>query len=279
MTLALIAFGANLGDVRASFDQSVSRIGANPSITLVEVATPVVTRAVSGKTSSRPSSDTSDLGIFGSADVSPDYLNSVLSVETDLNADELLQVTQRIENDLGRQRNQRWGPRTVDLDILLFGDQILDYPHLQIPHPRMSFRKFVLGPAVEIAAQWVDPVSGVCLKELGRRLGCGAGHRVDPCVDSASANILWVTRDFRPAQSLTSSFAMLTDGKAATFEIARDLDHAASALGDYRLLLFSGGRSEFYIAAKRFAGPWLDLSELGPADLRREIVGAIEAMQ
>ena len=73
---------------------------------------------------------------------------------------ELLQACQQIENDLGRRRVERWGPRTIDLDLLLYDDLMLDTPDLQLPHPRMAWRRFVLEPAAEIAADMLHPVIG-----------------------------------------------------------------------------------------------------------------------
>lgn len=87
-----------------------------------------------------------------------DFINSVASVETGRTAPELLKICLSIEDRLGRTRTLRWGPRTADLDILLFGDQVVNLPGLTIPHALMSVRKFVLVPLVEIAPDAVHPV-------------------------------------------------------------------------------------------------------------------------
>lgn len=81
----------------------------------------------------------------------PAFLNGVLAVETTLSADELLEVIQRVENTLGRTRDVPNGPRTIDLDLLLFGAQIIKTESLQVPHPGISSRAFVLVPLCEIA--------------------------------------------------------------------------------------------------------------------------------
>lgn len=87
-----------------------------------------------------------------------DFINAVAAVETDHSPLELLIACQSIEDRLGRTRTVRWGPRTVDLDILLYGDQVVNLPQLAIPHPLMASRKFVLVPLAEIAPDAVHPV-------------------------------------------------------------------------------------------------------------------------
>jgi len=90
----------------------------------------------------------------------PDYINAVMAIETDLPALELLATMQKIENQHGRIRSQRWDARTLDIDILLFGDEILDLPDLKIPHYGMAERAFVLQPLFEIAPDLVIPTFG-----------------------------------------------------------------------------------------------------------------------
>ncbi len=81
----------------------------------------------------------------------PGFLNLVAEVETDLDPQDLLELALVVERSLGRVRTQRWGPRTVDIDILLYGDVRVDTPILAIPHPEMTRRRFVLEPLLEIA--------------------------------------------------------------------------------------------------------------------------------
>lgn len=81
----------------------------------------------------------------------PDYVNAVAAVETDLSPLDLLRVLQAIENDQGRVRERRWGARTLDLDILLYGQQVIELPDLTVPHYGMADREFVLYPLYEIA--------------------------------------------------------------------------------------------------------------------------------
>ena len=81
----------------------------------------------------------------------PDYLNAVVSVSTSLSARELLEALKVIEAELGRQKTERWGPREIDLDLLLYGDEMLEEDGLTVPHPEMTKRSFVLMPLLEIA--------------------------------------------------------------------------------------------------------------------------------
>lgn len=90
----------------------------------------------------------------------PDYINAVASLKTALSEDDLLTALQAIEHLFGRQRGMRWGPRTLDLDLLLYGNLIKNDPHLTIPHPRLQERAFVLYPLRDIAPNLVVPQLG-----------------------------------------------------------------------------------------------------------------------
>jgi 2-amino-4-hydroxy-6-hydroxymethyldihydropteridine diphosphokinase len=94
------------------------------------------------------------------------FINAVAAVETELTPEALLTECLRIEERLGRTRELRWGPRTLDLDILLYGERVVDEPDLTIPHPRLALRRFVLLPLAEIAPQVVHPVLKKTAKHL-----------------------------------------------------------------------------------------------------------------
>jgi len=96
----------------------------------------------------------------------PWYHNAVCQVETTLSPAELLELVASIEDKAGRVRTFRNDARVLDLDILAYNQEIIDLPHLQIPHPRMHERAFVLYPLQEIAANWVHPVSGKAIEEM-----------------------------------------------------------------------------------------------------------------
>lgn len=131
MTRAYIGLGANLGDAKAAVRQAA-----------VELA------AANGVASLRLSP------LYRSAPVDsagPDYINAVAAIDTSLDPQSLLALLQSIEQQHGRQRPYRNAPRTLDLDLLLFGDQTINDDHLIVPHPRMHLRAFVLKPLADLA--------------------------------------------------------------------------------------------------------------------------------
>ena len=103
-----------------------------------------------------------------------EFLNGAALVETSHSATGVLALLQQIESRHGRARGERWGSRTLDLDLLLFGDAIIDTPALTVPHPRMSFRRFVLEPAAEIAGEMVHPAIGWTIERLVEHLDAGS---------------------------------------------------------------------------------------------------------
>lgn len=128
-----IGLGANLGDPRRQVEQALVQLQDLPRSELAAVSSLYRTAPV------------------GPAN-QPDFINAVARLDTSLEPPALLASLQQIERSHGRIRNgERWGPRTLDLDILLVGEQVLDLPHLRVPHPQMHVRAFVLAPLAEIA--------------------------------------------------------------------------------------------------------------------------------
>lgn len=146
-----IALGSNLGDRTAAIAYAANRL----------------TRLVSQPVLSDPV-ETEPEG-EGNRD-QPLYLNAVLVGETSMPARELLDALLAIEQDFGRERPYRGAPRTLDLDLVLLGDEIVDEPGLQVPHPRFRERFFVLGPMAQVASDLRDPVTGLSVGELLKEL-------------------------------------------------------------------------------------------------------------
>ena len=148
MTTCLVALGSNLGDRAATLDAAIRDLAAASGVDSVCASSWQLTLPVGG---------------FASQS---EFLNGAALVETSHSAIELLALLQQIESRHGRARGERWGSRTLDLDLLLFGDAIIDTPALTVPHPRMSFRRFVLEPAAEIAGEMVHPAIGWTIERL-----------------------------------------------------------------------------------------------------------------
>jgi 2-amino-4-hydroxy-6-hydroxymethyldihydropteridine diphosphokinase len=147
---AYIALGSNLGDREASIRDALTRLGEEVRVTRVSRLYP--TAAVGGPPGS------------------PEFLNAAAALETNLPPTALLELLLRTEVALGRVRDLRWGPRTIDLDLLLYDQLILQLPQLQLPHPRLAERRFVLEPLNEIAPEAIHPLLGLRVSELLQRL-------------------------------------------------------------------------------------------------------------
>lgn len=148
--VAYVALGANLGDAAASVLEAIESIGALPDT------------AVTRRSSLYRSAPVDSSG--------PDYINAVVEIATRLDAPQLLSRLQGIETAAGRERAYRNAPRTLDLDILLFGRARIDSARLQVPHPRMYERAFVLVPLAEIAPHLVqaEQVAAVAQQGISR---------------------------------------------------------------------------------------------------------------
>jgi len=110
-------------------------------------------------------SDHYETAAWGKTD-QPSFLNQVLLLHTTLSARELLQTVLQIEEQLGRKREEKYGPRIIDMDILFFNNEIIDEPGLRIPHPEIPNRRFVLAPMQEIAGSFVHPILGKTIATL-----------------------------------------------------------------------------------------------------------------
>ena len=137
--IAYIGLGSNVGDRIATMRRAVGLLAEQPDV-IVRSASPVY--------ESEPTGPVRD---------QPFFLNGVVQVETRLSAEELHSCMRTIEADLGRVRREPGGPRTIDLDLLLYGDSVLDAPHLTVPHPAMRERAFVLMPLLDVAPGLLDP--------------------------------------------------------------------------------------------------------------------------
>jgi 2-amino-4-hydroxy-6-hydroxymethyldihydropteridine diphosphokinase len=147
MPRAYVGLGANLGDREETLRQAVTLLAAAEGVDVLAVS---------------ELRETDPVGVVDQ----PRFLNGAAVVETALSARELLDTLLAIERSLGRKRGERWGPRAIDLDLLLYGDDVVAEPGLRVPHPRLHERRFALEPIAELDPELVIPGRGSVLDAL-----------------------------------------------------------------------------------------------------------------
>ena len=155
MTRAYVALGSNLENPGLQLQRAVDEIDTYPEIRVTGCSRLYQSVPLAGE---------------NVPDGQPDYCNAVVEIETSLSPIELLDAMQAIENDHGRARTVRWGPRTLDLDILLYGNEVIETERLTVPHYQMHVRNFVLCPLQDIAPDLVLP-NGTSVKALANEAG------------------------------------------------------------------------------------------------------------
>jgi 2-amino-4-hydroxy-6-hydroxymethyldihydropteridine diphosphokinase len=150
--ICAIGLGSNLGDSRSILTGAIERLQIHPQIELITISSFYLTAPI--------------------GPAQPDYINACTTIQTSLVPLDLLDVLHSIESDFGRVRQEVWGARTLDLDLLLYDNLIINLPTLQIPHPRMLERAFVLIPLAEISPDWIEPRSGQSISTLCNKLDC-----------------------------------------------------------------------------------------------------------
>ncbi|MFC1651081.1 2-amino-4-hydroxy-6-hydroxymethyldihydropteridine diphosphokinase [Candidatus Latescibacterota bacterium] len=157
MIISYLGLGSNLGDRFGCLLEAVERLNSESGITVANVSPVYETAPVGGIEQ-------------------PDYFNAAAEIETVLEPEKLLGTCLAIEHDMGRVRAEKWGPRVIDIDILFYGDIIIESADLTVPHPSLDSRAFVLCPLSDIAPDLVHPASGKTVNDL--RIAAGdAGIR------------------------------------------------------------------------------------------------------
>jgi 2-amino-4-hydroxy-6-hydroxymethyldihydropteridine diphosphokinase len=150
MTRAFVGLGANLGPKEVTILRAVDLLAATEGVEVLELSRLRETEPV-GVTEQAP------------------FLNGAVALETSLRPRELLDVVLRVERELGRVRDgERWGPRTIDLDLLVYGDETVDEPGLNVPHPRLHERRFALEPLAELDPELAIPGLGPVSEALSK---------------------------------------------------------------------------------------------------------------
>lgn len=150
MDSVFLSFGSNLGFKRTNIRKALKAVGKIARVT--RVSRMIRTRA------------------YGKTD-QPHFINCAALVETGLSPESLLKELNTIETELGRVRTEKWGPRKIDIDIIFYGDLVIDKPELTIPHPDMQNRNFVLEPLMELCPDFVHPLLKKSVKQLASELG------------------------------------------------------------------------------------------------------------
>ena len=151
-----VGLGSNLGDRRNYLEEAITRLAQPPDVQVVARASLYETEPVG-------------LGR------QPWFLNTVVELRTTRPPRALFQLCQRIEAELGRVKRERWGPREIDLDLLFYGERVVDEPDLQIPHPELARRRFVLEPLAELAPELQHPTLHRTIEELLAMVKDGKG--------------------------------------------------------------------------------------------------------
>ncbi len=149
MVKVFIGLGSNLGDRKKNIDNSIRLLhdpGGNNNIEILDRASYYETEPV--------------------GPIQPWFINTAIKIETSLSPEEILSKCKEVERRIGRVDSFRWGPRLVDLDLLLFGDRVVNTEQLVLPHPQLEERKFVLLPLIELEAQLTHPGLGIPLENL-----------------------------------------------------------------------------------------------------------------
>lgn len=157
-SFCLIGLGSNLGDRQRALEGAIARLERHPQVKVV-ARSPWLETAPAGGPSGQSA-----------------FLNGAVLVETSLPPETLLDFVQQIEDDLGRRRGEFWGPRTIDLDLLLYDQVALTTPRLVLPHPRMAWRRFVLAPAAQIAASMAHPILNWTIGRMLEHLNTSAWY-------------------------------------------------------------------------------------------------------
>lgn len=248
---ALISFGSNLGDSKQLWQQTLDLINDQPEFELVRTSSLVITKPVGGPEGQN------------------EFLNATFILRTDLQAERIVEKLLQTESKLGRIREKRWGPRLVDLDLLLLEDVITNSDRCQVPHPRMTFRNFMLKPASEIAPNWVHPVCRDTLEHLFDVLP-KIGNRVF-LVHSENADPL------NRLQKLTLDLPLTWTGSCSICQFGSEIWQAA----ENALVVFSCENTfeSFRGIQKSKIGPYLVLPSSEPAQIQSELSAALSAMK
>jgi 2-amino-4-hydroxy-6-hydroxymethyldihydropteridine diphosphokinase len=167
MARCLVSFGANIGDAWGTIQSAAQRVQEQLCCERGDERSDVRSFHLSRSFRTPP---------VGGPTGQPPFINAVAAIHTLASPWDVWHCIRNVEKEFGRERNLRWEARRIDLDILLHDDVRIWTPHLKIPHPRMCMRRFILLPAVDVARDWIDPVSGWSIGQLAENVRCGPSN-------------------------------------------------------------------------------------------------------
>ncbi|HTN73884.1 MAG TPA: 2-amino-4-hydroxy-6-hydroxymethyldihydropteridine diphosphokinase [Pirellulaceae bacterium] len=246
MADCLIALGANLGDPAATLQAVLAELAQHPRIARLTHSRWHRTQAIGGPAGQAV------------------FLNAAARFETDLQPPALLALLQRLEQAHGRERLLHWGPRTLDLDLLLYDQAVQHAEQLELPHPRLAWRRFVLEPAVEIAAEMIHPTTGLSLHQLLHNVN-DAPHYL------ALGSCCWIAKQYLVAQAIPR---LATQGISARTTATRGMTVFAPApvsdpehsFAEHFIELMPRLAADLRSALRGPRAPWL-ISSFWPGEL------------
>jgi 2-amino-4-hydroxy-6-hydroxymethyldihydropteridine diphosphokinase len=238
----LIGFGANLGDLESTLQHTQAALAELSGVRDFRASSPRLTKAVSNSQQ-------------------PCYLNSVFRIQTNLTPSELHQALTRQEAEAGRKRLGRWLPRTLDLDLLLYGTKLIHTQQLRVPHPRMTVRRFVVEPAAEIAGDMFHPIANQTLSQLLEMLNARPNW------------LVWVTDPQPVAHQVLDSIRKCCGRKDPqgqrlddwSIELATDKRAFSNLSHIAKIVVWSNPRPKELVRAD-FAGPQIELPPMDRLD-------------
>ena len=286
MPTCLLGLGSNLGDSAATLAAAIAEINALPDVTFVRHSTWHRTPPVGGPAGQG------------------EFLNGAAAVETTVPPLTLLHDLQQIETRHGRKRSERWAPRTLDIDILVYGNEVSETAMLTLPHPRLTFRRFVLEPAAEVSPKLRHPVIGWPIERLLLHLRSAADRLaiVSP-QDSLRTQLATTLVERRAAQLAARprfetadhhwpplwttwlEFPTATTPGTSSVETAGQLPYAAAAFPKLSLLLDADiahrGADKLQwstLVRQPGRGPTLRLQTTDPQEIELEVLAAVDAV-
>jgi len=285
MTKCLLSLGSNVGDRQATLRAALGEIDALPDVRLLRHSQWHRSAAIGGPPEQG------------------EFVNAAASLETKTPPLVLLAELQDIEARHGRQRGERWGPRPLDLDLLLYGHEVSETELLTLPHPRMSFRRFVLEPAAEVAGKMIHPVIGWNIERLLLHLDAARDEAavLSPSAALRRVAVDWLARRFgaqeieRPAfataeqlwpSTVTSWLQFSAKPRGGKHVLRRrGLRYAAAAFPKLTILLDARDEAGGVTAASWSAvvrrpgrGPTLRLQTSDSQEIQAEMAAAIESV-